>query len=457
MQSRVSAVALGIVLVVGPGAGEARGQADVAALESFVDALAADYGLSMAVGVSRNGMPVLSKAYGLADRDAGLANTGSTRFRIGSVTKQFTAAAVLILRDEGRIELGRPVSAYLPELPERWQGITVHQLLTHTSGIMHSWSQPQFLERMGEPRSIRQVVESFYDEPLLFAPGAGFAYSGVGYFVLALLVERVAGQPYDEFLRARIFEPLGMRATGAERPGVGVPSLARGYRWSEGAVREVEAVHMPVFTGGGNLYSSVENLLIWDRALAEGDLLSEESLRLMHTPERDDHAYGWFVRSEAGRLEYSHGGGVPGFNAYVARYPESGIAVVVLSNVEGTGVGALAKAISARVHRGSESQADTWQADTWIGIFSPPGGGYWDMVLDVSGEGTAVKIRGRDWAEEFEFTDAALTGGQLRFSLGFYGDRADCVLHLEASGSYFGPCTVNGEALAAMRIRPGSQ
>lgn len=361
-----------------------EGQGSGDQLEQFVDRLASENLLSMSVAVVRDDEVLLAKGYGLADREHGIPNTSSTMFRIASVTKQFTAMAIMILQEDGLLQVRDPVGKYMPDLPDSWKPLTIHQLLTHTSGLMHSWALPAFGQRMAEVRSFRDVIRDFYDQPLQFEPGQGYGYSGLGYFLLARLIEDVSGQTYEAFLRARIFDPLGMNDTGGDRPGPSADRRARAYGFTENEYREAPTVHWPIMTGGGNLYSTVEDMAQWDRALRRHELITDSSYEALYTPERANYAYGWFVRTNNGRKVIEHSGGVQGFTSFIARYPDAGVSVIVLSNL-GVGVGPVAHAIAREVLEGAESSIARREVShasffDWTGTASPVRGGSHDRM-----------------------------------------------------------------------------
>jgi CubicO group peptidase (beta-lactamase class C family) len=251
-----------------------------------------DADLSGAVLVTKGGSTILSAAYGLANRELGVANTPTTRFRIGSITKQFTAMAVMILQDQGKLQVSDRVGKHLTQVPTTWQGLTIHQLLTHTSGIMHSWTLPGFNEIAMVPISLDATLELFFDQPLLFEPGSDFLYSGVGYFLLARIVQEVSHQDYDTFLEAQIFSPLGMENTGPDRPSVVLEKRASGYVTQGPQIQNAPWLFAPILTGGGHLYSTVEDLARWDRGLASHALISSEAYAVMYRPDKQNYAYG---------------------------------------------------------------------------------------------------------------------------------------------------------------------
>jgi len=308
-----------------------------AAAQSQSDRLArvvAEAGISGSIIVTRAGETVIAAGYGMANYELGIPNAPDTKFRIGSITKQFTSTGILILQERGSLDVLDPVGKHVKAVPESWRSITIHQLLTHTSGIMHSWALPGFSESMAVPTTLDKTLEQFFDQPLLFEPGTGFTYSGVGYFLLAKIIEVVSGMSYSEFLHQEIFGPLGMEDTGADDPREVIPNRALGYKRSEdGAVTNAPAIFMPILTGGGNLYSTVEDMALWDRALAEHRLLSEQSFEALYRVERKNYAYGWVIQSFDDRRTLFHAGGVPGFSALNIRVPSEELDIVILTNL----------------------------------------------------------------------------------------------------------------------------
>ncbi|MBT4601847.1 MAG: beta-lactamase family protein, partial [Bacteroidetes Order II. Incertae sedis bacterium] len=284
--------------------------------------------------ITRAGKPILSRAHGWADLEHQVANTTQTKFRIGSVTKQFTAMAILILHERGKLRLTDPIASYIPNSPDAWSDISIHHLLTHTSGIMHSWKLPNWRDTMMEPATLTETIDRFRDQPLEFTPGESFAYSGVGYFILALIIEHVSGKPYGDFLHEAIFAPLGMRNTGADHYKPVLSHRATGYVWAEAELAHAPPIFMPILTGGGNLYSTVEDLTVWDQALGEKRLISDALYERMYTPVRNNYAYGWKIQERFGLKEISHGGWVLGSRALILRYPEERVCIVVLTNAD---------------------------------------------------------------------------------------------------------------------------
>ena len=299
--------------------------------------------------VTRGDDVLLSKGYGFADAEHKVANSPETRFRIGSMTKQFTSMAIMILQEQGKLKVTDTLGKHISGIPDEWKKLTVHQLLTHTSGIMHSWSLSGFVETMMVPASLDEVLKRFYDKPLLFTPGEGFQYSGVGYFVLAKLIEVESGKSYDEFLQENIFIPLGMSSTGSDHPEVILEKRARGYIIVNGRLNNAPTLYIPILTGGGNLYSTVEDMAQWDRALRNKKLISQESYNALYRPERNNYAYGWMVAEKEGLRVLNHSGGVPGFSSNILRIPEKKICVAVMTNVTPCDVGTITNRLAKMV------------------------------------------------------------------------------------------------------------
>jgi CubicO group peptidase (beta-lactamase class C family) len=284
--------------------------------------------------VAREGRVLLAKGYGLADRERGVPNTPATKFRIGSLTKAFTAAAVPLLQQDGKLDDDDLLERFIPDYPEG-DRIFLRHLLSHTSGIANFTALPEYDEYSQHPTTLLRTIEQFRDLPLEFEPGSRFRYSNSNYILLAYVIEQVAGSTYGEFLRQRIFEPLGMNDTGYDHNDPALPEMARGYAFEadSGELREASYIDMTVPGGAGGLYSTVRNLLIWHQALTDDRLLTPASRALMFTPVRNGYGYGWGIQTAfADRLTISHQGGINGFLSVIWRFPDEDLVIVVLSN-----------------------------------------------------------------------------------------------------------------------------
>ncbi len=296
--------------------------------------------------VQRSGVTLAERVDGLADRDLGLPCTRETRFQIASVSKQFTAAAVLLLTGESRLSVDDPVSRWFPGGPPQWQAITIHHLLTHTAGLGH-WPDYPELDPY-QPLDPADELAFFQREPLLAAPGARYSYSSPGYVLLAWIVEQTAGQPYASFLADRVFGPLGLSSASAGDPPGG-PAMARGYRGGE-PVPSIDLATVSI--GAGDLWCSAPDLLRWDAAIAAGELLPASLRAAMlttHTTfgsasdgEGDwrygGYGYGWRIGTVSGRRVYYHAGDNPGYLSLNAWLPDSRVTLAVLANDESADV-----------------------------------------------------------------------------------------------------------------------
>jgi CubicO group peptidase (beta-lactamase class C family) len=324
----------------------ARSFAEPPTLEREVDALFSSSiqpdDAGAAVLVAQHGRILFEKAYGLADREHNLLVTTETKFRICSVTKQFTAAAILKLQEQGKLSVNDKLSIYMPDFPGG-NKVTLHQLLTHTSGIANYAEKPGFFFQATNTITPDALIQSFKNDPYDFQPGTAWRYSNSGYVLLAWIVEKVSGQSYETFLLENFFKPLKMLNTGVYRPKLQLTNEALGYSYENG--RFVRAIDwdMSRFFGAGVLYSTVEDLYRWNEGVFGGQVLNEMSLKQALTPARtkqnqdedvqDGYGYGWFIDALRGGLqEVSHGGDIPGFRSVLVRLPKEDFSVVILMN-----------------------------------------------------------------------------------------------------------------------------
>jgi CubicO group peptidase (beta-lactamase class C family) len=276
---------------------------------------------------------VLQAAYGYADLDWSIENHAGTKFRIGSLTKQFTAAAILLLQEQGKLSVHEPIGTYLPGLPDAWKTVTVENLLTHTSGIPNFTGAPGFSAYKLQGHSPEESVALVQGKPLDFAPGTKFYYSNTNYVLLGEIIERVSGMPYAGFLRQNIFIPLGMTETGVDVDSAILPERAQGYDSTPEGFRRAQPISMTVPFSAGYLYSTVGDLLKWEQALFAGRVVSAASLRSMTTARLGEYGMGLFIRTADGHRLITHDGTIEGFESALSYYPENRLTIVVLGNV----------------------------------------------------------------------------------------------------------------------------
>ncbi|HLJ47799.1 MAG TPA: serine hydrolase [Bryobacteraceae bacterium] len=295
--------------------------------------------------VARGNEVLFNKGYGMANLEWDVPNSPSSKYRLGSITKQFTAACILLLEERGKLKLEDPVKKYIPDAPAAWNKITIFHLLTHTSGLSNDDGQGERLATTPE-----KMIAGLRDMPLDFEPGENWKYSNSGYVVLGYLIEKISGRRYEEFLKQNIFTPLGMKDTGYDSSSEIIAHRAAGYMSSSHGLVNGGFVDMSVPFSAGALYSTTEDLLRWELGLFGGKILSPTSLQKMTTPFRNDYAFGLFVHSAGNRKLIDHAGAIPGFNAHLAYYPEDKLTVVVLGNFNSRAPTELASKLGAIAH-----------------------------------------------------------------------------------------------------------
>jgi CubicO group peptidase (beta-lactamase class C family) len=282
--------------------------------------------------VSQKGRVLLDTGYGFANIEKKIPNDPKTKFRLGSLTKQFTAASVLLLEERGKLSVDDPIRKYLPDAPAAWDKITIFNLLTHTAGIPNDTEFPEFKASMQLPTTPEKLIAQFREKPLEFPPGEYWRYSNSGYIVLGYLIEKLSGQSYEQFVQSNIFAPLGMKDSGYDTEALTISRRAVGY--VHGTLAEAEYINMSQPFSAGGLYSTTEDLLRWERGLFKGMILTPKSLKKMTTAYKSDYAFGLWVRERNGRQVIEHGGSINGFRSYMTYYPTTDLTVIVLGNVE---------------------------------------------------------------------------------------------------------------------------
>ncbi len=313
-------------------------------IEAYLDDQARQ-GFSGTVLVARHGV-VFQRAYGLADREWGVPNTLDTRFKIGSLSKQFTAAAVLLLVQRGKLSLDDPLCRYVPDCPVAWAPIRIRQLLDHSSGIPDFVKLPGMRDRFPLPMKLDDTVALLKAQPLEFTPGSEAHYGNSGFLISAWLIEKLSGHRYADFLATFLYGPLGMVDSGYAADAPILPRRAHGYTRQDGSYANAPFIDMSVPIGAGSQYSTVGDLYRWDRALYGPGLLSDASRAAMFARGLGDFGLGWEIADEGGRRVIEHNGDINGFGAFIARYPDQDAAIIILTNTEGTRVHAMKDAIA---------------------------------------------------------------------------------------------------------------
>jgi D-alanyl-D-alanine carboxypeptidase len=283
--------------------------------------------------VARNGKPIFRKGYGAANREWMIPNTINTRYRIGSITKQFTSAAILRMVDENKLGLDDPIKKYLPGLPARWEQATIRQLLSHTSGIpSHTSSDDSDAKLMPLKHTPQELINLLKDVPLNYEHGTKFMYNNMGYVLLGRIIETVSGMSYPDYLEQKLLKPLNLLNSGYDDGREVVGQLAQDYTDGADDVVKGRLVHMSNAYAAGAMYSTVADLFAWQQMLMNGKVLSPASLTAMFTDGGHRYGLGWFIRENLSRKLYEHGGSIGGYSSMLAYYPDDKVTVIILSN-----------------------------------------------------------------------------------------------------------------------------
>lgn len=306
--------------------------------------------------VVRDGKVVLRKGYGLANVELGVPNSPESVFELGSVTKQFTGAAILLLAEQGKVKLDDEITKYLPDFPTHGQKITLEALLTHTAGIPNYTDMAEWIPRVREDMPLDTLIALFKGKPLDFNPGTKWSYSNSGYILLGAVIEKASGKSYERFVEDEIFQKIGMKSSRYGSPTEVIPNRAYGYDKGDEGYRNAQYLSMTQPYAAGSLMSTVDDLALWDRALSEETLLRRASLDRFFVPAKlasgmnTHYALGWGVGEIGGKQVQAHGGGIFGFVTMVVRVPSEKLFVAVLSNNPGAAQApeGLARSIAAK-------------------------------------------------------------------------------------------------------------
>ena len=386
-------------------------QADLA---SRVDAIMAPFtsdGPGASVVVVKDGRVLVRRAYGLANLETRTPMRPEMVFELGSVTKQFTSTAILMLAQQGKLALDDDIRKYVPDFPDKGARITVEHLLTHTSGIKDYTNDPKWPALWRQDLTPAQVVDLVKDAALEFAPGTKWRYDNTGYTLLGMILEKASGVPYAEFIRTNIFEPLGMTHSLYGSFSAIIPDRAAGYtKGGKGAWENAPYLSMAQPYAAGSLMSNVDDLAKWDAAVSAGKLLSAASWAKaftgyrLTTGEDTRYGFGWQLGTYDGHDLVRHGGGIPGYETHVLRMPADHVYVVVLTNSDApprspevSAVRIAAEVIGAPVHDPSAIAVPVEVLDTYVGRYQIAP----DDLRTITREGTRM-LSQRNGGEKFE-------------------------------------------------------
>lgn len=291
--------------------------------------------------VAKNGQVIYRKAFGLADLELNVPMKPEMVFRIGSITKQFTAIAILQLMEQGKLSLQDEITKYIPDYPMQGHSITIEHLLTHTSGIKSYTNVPEFQVMMRTDLTPEEIIEKIKPLPMEFAPGTRWNYNNSGYIILGCIIEKVTGKTYAEYLQENFFTPLGMTGSYYGNDIRIIKNRASGYQPGEGGIVNADYLSMTLPYAAGSIMSTVDDLYKWNRALHSYKLVKKETLDMAHTPYKlsdgmsTGYGYGWSLSELQGSSTIEHGGGINGYLSYAVYVPDEDVFVALLSNSNG--------------------------------------------------------------------------------------------------------------------------
>ncbi len=300
-------------------------------LEQYMQAQNQVKGFTGTVLVMKQNKVLLRKAYGMADREWNIPNTPDTKMEIGSLTKQFTAACILQLVEQGKLNLDDKLSKFFPSF-YKGDSVTIHMLLNHTSGIPSFTGLPGFdkIDKLTWSRD--SMIAFFNNKPYDFSPGTNFKYNNSGPFLLGFIIEKISGLSYETYLQKNIFDKLGMTNTGLNSWDKILPLRAKGYEMVKNKPVNASYISLEWPFSSGAMYSTVDDLYKWDRALYGNSVLTAGSLQKMFTPGKGNYGYGFFIDSLEKHPRIWHTGGIPGFNSHMARFPKDDVFIIVIGN-----------------------------------------------------------------------------------------------------------------------------
>jgi len=316
-------------------------------VDQYINAYVKMNQFSGSILIAQNEKIIINKGYGMANWEYDIPNSPETKFRIASLTKQFTAMAILMLEEKGLLDLNDPLTKYIPDYPSG-DKIKILHLLTHTSGIPDHTEFPDFnKERRVYQYDIIKTIETFKNKPLEFLPGEKFKYSNSGYILLGYIIEKITNMSYEQYIDNNIFKPLNMTHSGFEHPDKIIKNHAVGYKIENNEIRKAKYRNISNAHASGALYSTTEDLYLWDRALYTEKLIKKSSLEKMFTPFKDHYGYGWGIVDVFNRKMVGHNGETEGFRTNISRFINDDACIIILSNLEQTPVGKISIDLAA--------------------------------------------------------------------------------------------------------------
>lgn len=317
-------------------------------IDELLTAYSKQYKFNGSILVARGEKVLIEKGYGWKNIDGKLPNDAGSIYQIGSVTKMFTSAVIMKLREQGKIKLTDKVSKYYPEITSA-DKITIENLLTHTSGLYNYTENESFMKTEAtNAQNQKKMLALFQKEPLKFEPGTKYQYSNSNYMLLGYIIEKITGKSYEKTVREFILNPLKMKQSGFDFTHLISAEKTIGYSSYDGSGhKNIGIVDSSVSFAAGALYSSVRDLYLWTKATYTSQILKPESWKMSFTPYKDNYAFGWGQKDYYGHLAQGHSGGIYGFNSQLTRIPDQHIAIILISNVNTSQLESLTDAITA--------------------------------------------------------------------------------------------------------------
>ncbi|MBV8894958.1 MAG: serine hydrolase [Acidobacteriaceae bacterium] len=411
---------------------------DTARMDQIVQSYVTDKKFMGTVLVARDKV-LFSKGYGMANLEWNIPNAPDVKFRLGSITKQFTAASILLLEERGKLSTNDPVKKYMPDAPATWDKITIYHLLTHTSGIPSFTGLPAYSSLEAFAITPEKLVALFRDKPLEFQPGEKWNYSNSGYALLGYLIEKISGQSYPQFLQENILTPLGMKDSGYDSNTAIIARRASGYTAASGGIENSGFINMTVPFSAGALYSTTEDLLRWEQGLFGGKILSPAELQKMTTPFKNNYACGLFVSERKGKKLIQHGGGIEGFNTSLAYYPDDKLTVIALANLNGSAPDEITAELGDVVHgepvrlpsERKELELSPAILSRYVGTYDFPGGA--KMLIMLTGDQLYTKLASQPqvaiYPESEKLFFAKVVDAEIEFVTDKNGAVTNLILH----------------------------
>lgn len=439
--SKLALFVLVAVSAAAVGAQTAAPSTDIAEkVDEYMNARLDAKGVGGAVLIMKNGKPLAAKGYGLADAETKAAIKADTKFRIGSVTKQFTAALILLLQEEGKLSVQDPVCKYVDPCPEAWKPVTLHHLLSMTSGITSITSLPNWRSELRfKDLTPAEVVAQVAALPLKAAPGEVYEYSNTNYIVLGSIIEKLSGKTYEQVLNERIIKPLGLNNTGLDDGKKQLANSAVGYTMKNNAAAKADAVSIITPFSAGAMYSTTEDLYAWQNALLGGRVFKNKgTLDAMLTPNKNNYAYGLIVVTDRkGRKRVTHGGGIEGFIADSVYFPEEELFIAALTNNDRNAMGEVMGALNAIAvgepytlpKKRVAIKVDTAILDTYVGEYQL--GPTMTLKIERGPEGLTLEPTGQSKTQLYAETETDFFLTIVDATLKFVKDESGKVTGLE--------------------------